>query len=208
MRWNSVCGMGLRGAELVGEALGVLGEARAIRGAGRGCLSCRGFGFAELMFVAFAVGAVVHEEVDSFGAFRADELIEAFASVLEVGASRDVDEDECLAFEDGEPFGDVVDVEVCTDFGAVFVVGFEEGALGDDDLGASDVFADEVRAWGGIAEVGDEGDLEGAGDLDAAVFELAELFLWEVGVLGPEFGAFLDDGVAHGGACVFGVEAA
>lgn len=170
-------------------------------------LSCRGFGVAELLFVAFAVGAVVHEEVDFFGAFRADDLIEALAGVLEVGASRDVDEDECLAFEDGEPFGDVVDVEVGADFGAFFVVGFEEGALGDDDLGAADVFADEVWSWGGVAEVGDEGDLEGSGDLDAAVFELAEFFLWEVGVLGLEFGAFLHDGVAHGGACVFGVEA-
>lgn len=105
------------------------------------------------------------------------------ACVPEVGAARHGSAPH-LGLKHPQPLGDVLDVKVHADLGAVAVLGLEERALADHDLGFAHVLAHQMRARLGIAEVGQDRDVEGACDLHAAFFQFSQLFLREVGELG------------------------
>jgi hypothetical protein len=107
---------------------------------------------------------------------------------------------------DAEPLGDVVDVHVHADLGAVLVVGLEEGALADDDLRLAHVLAHQVRAGLVSPRYAISGISSVARDLDAAVLEFLELLLRQVRELWLELGALLDDEYPSRGG-VLGVEA-
>ena len=79
------------------------------------------------------------------------------------------------------------------------MVGLEERALRNDDLGLAELRLVEVRAKLGITGVGDQRDLELPRDLHALALELAQALLGEAEVLFPQLAAPLDDGVGEAG---------
>jgi len=161
-----------------------------------------------LFFVALAVGAVVHEQVEAVELVFGDGLVDGVSDVAHVGATGEVGEDDVLGRAGFEELDDVIEVEVLADVGAGAVAGLEEGALGDEDLGVEDVVAFEVLAPGGVAGVAEEGDGELSGDFGAGLLEFLEFFLGQADVFVAELGALLDDDIAHGGDGVVGVEGA
>jgi len=126
----------------------------------------------------------------------------------EAGSAGDVGEDDVLVFELWEDLGELLEVGVFADLGALAVCGVEEGALGDEDLGVLDVGVVVDSADGGVAEEGDEGDFGAVLDLDALFAEGGEFDTWSADVFGLEFFADGDEGVAEAGAAVVGFDAA
>jgi len=128
----------------------------------------------------------------------------------EVGAAADVAEENEFIFQLREDGDEVVDVEVLADAGAFAVVGLEEGAFGEEDFGVADAILEESFAHGGVAGVGDEGDVEAVGDFFAGLFHFAEDVAGEIlgEEIGAEFFAAVDDEEADGGDGVAGGEGA
>lgn len=148
----------------------------------------------------------VHEEVDALHFGGADEFFEDGLGAFDAGAAGDVADDDVLAAEVRDDFGEVFGVEVFAGLGFGEVVGVVEGAFRQKRVAVDDVGVFEDGAFGGVAEIGDEGDFGAAGDFDALFFQVDDVGLGEGEVFVFEFGADGDEGVAEGGLAVVGGE--
>ena len=125
---------------------------------------------------------------------------------MEVCSSADVGEDDCFACEFGEELFDILDMDVFTEQGAVFVLWFEEGTFGDEDFGVHDFITVEMWSREGVAEEGYDWDSLFVGDFLSLFFEFDEFGLGESCVFFFEFGSSFDDGVADGWYSVVDLE--